>query len=84
LKRLYIARDDDPAGDGAMEALIDRAHAADIEAITLSPQLGDFNDDLRLLGIDALRSAVRVQIAPEDVDRFMDGAAWAGREAMFG
>ncbi len=84
LRRLYVARDDDPAGDGAMEALIDRACQAGIEPITLSPQLGDFNDDLRLLGIDALRSAVRVQIAPEDVDRFMDGAAWAGRKAMSG
>ncbi len=84
LHRLYVARDDDAAGDGAMEALIDRACQAGIEPITLSPQLGDFNDDLRLLGIDALRSAVRVQIAPEDVNRFLDGAAWAGRKAVTG
>ncbi|TYB86110.1 toprim domain-containing protein [Oceaniovalibus sp. ACAM 378] len=84
LRRLYVARDDDPAGDGAMEALIDRACKAGIEPITLSPRLGDFNDDLRLLGIDALRSAVRVQIAPEDVDRFMDDAPWAGRKVVTG
>lgn len=75
LRRLYIARDDDPAGDHAMAGLVERAQAAGIEAITLSPRLGDFNEDLRTLGIDALRAAVRVQIAPEDVARFMQMAA---------
>jgi hypothetical protein len=72
LRRLYIARDDDPAGDSAMASLIDRSSETGIEAITLSPRLGDFNEDLRTLGIDALRSALRVQIAPEDVARFME------------
>jgi hypothetical protein len=67
LRRLYIARDDDPAGDGAMATLIERAEAVGIEAIVLSPQLGDFNEDLRLLGIDALRAASRVQVAAQDV-----------------
>jgi hypothetical protein len=75
LRRLYIARDDDPAGDGAMAALIDRAQSVGIEAITLSPRLGDFNEDLRALGPDALRAALRIQIAPQDVARFMDLAA---------
>ncbi|MEC5323383.1 DUF7146 domain-containing protein [Aurantimonas sp. A3-2-R12] len=75
LRRLYIARDDDPAGDHAMAGLVERAQAVGIEAITLSPRLGDFNEDLRTLGIDALRAAVRVQIAPEDVARFMQMAA---------
>jgi hypothetical protein len=75
LRRLYIARDDDPAGDGAMAALIDRAEQAGIEAIVLSPALGDFNEDLRVLGIDALRAAIRVQIVPQDVARFMELAA---------
>ncbi len=75
LRRLYIARDDDPAGDGAMAALIDRAQAVGIEAITLSPRLGDFNEDLRMAGADALRAALRTQIAPQDVARFMDLAA---------
>jgi phage/plasmid primase-like uncharacterized protein len=72
LRRLYIARDDDPAGDGAVTALIDRAQQLGIEAIVLSPALGDFNEDLRLLGLDALRAAIRVQIAPQDVARFME------------
>ena len=39
LRRLYIARDDDPAGDGAMATLIDRAQEAGIEAIVISPTL---------------------------------------------
>ncbi|ATQ69074.1 MULTISPECIES: DUF7146 domain-containing protein [Methylosinus] len=75
LRRLYIARDDDPAGDGAVTALIDRAQQLGIEAIVLSPTLGDFNEDLRLLGLDVIRAAVRVQIAPQDVARFMELAA---------
>jgi hypothetical protein len=75
LRRLYIARDDDLAGDGAMATLIDRAQEAGIEAIVISPRLGDFNEDLRLLGIDALRASSRVQIAPQDVARFMELAA---------
>jgi hypothetical protein len=33
LRRLYIVRDDDPAGDGAMNRLIDRARMAAIEAM---------------------------------------------------
>ncbi|MFX9919669.1 toprim domain-containing protein, partial [Acinetobacter baumannii] len=61
LRRLYIVRDDDPAGDGARDMLIDRANGEGIEAIALSPALGDFNEDLRRLGIDALRAGVWVQ-----------------------
>jgi hypothetical protein len=71
LRRLYVARDNDPAGDGAVANLINRSRQAGIEAITLSPCLGDFNEDLRAFGIGALRAAIRVQIVPEDVVRFM-------------
>ncbi len=80
LRRLYIARDDDPAGDGAVQSLIERAQAVGIEAITLSPRVGDFNEDLRAFGIDALRAALRVQIAPEDVARFMATPTLVGME----
>ena len=75
LRRLYIARDNDPAGDVAMATLIKRANAAGIEAVVVSPNLGDFNEDLRLAGLDSLRAATRVQIAPQDVARFMALAA---------
>jgi hypothetical protein len=71
LRRLYVVRDNDPAGDGAMVQLIDRAQAARIEAVALSPRGDDFNADLRRFGADALRAAVRVQIVPDDVARFM-------------
>jgi Toprim domain len=80
LHRLYIARDADPAGDGAKASLIDRATEAGIEAISLSPTLEDFNEDLRELGIDALVAAIRVQIAPEDVARFMELPVKTGTE----
>jgi hypothetical protein len=75
LRRLYIARDNDPAGDGAVATLIERTRAAGIEAMVLTPLLGDFNEDLRLLGADALKAILRVQIAPQDVERFMKLAA---------
>ena len=71
LRRLYIARDADAAGDRAMASLTERAIAAGVEAITLSPRLGDFNDDLRELGATELRANLRVQLAPEDAVRFM-------------
>jgi hypothetical protein len=77
LRRLYIARDGDPAGDAAMASLNDRAEAAGIEARTLSPTLGDFNEDLRHLGVDELRASLRMQLAPEDVVRFMERATAA-------
>ena len=71
LRRLYIVRDLDPAGDGARDSLVERARRVGIQAIVLSPERGDLNEDLRQHGIDALRAALRLQIAPEDVARFM-------------
>lgn len=74
LRRLYVARDGDPAGDMALATLTERAENAGIEALGLSPVLGDFNEDLRRLGSHDLRAALRVQLAPEDLARFMDSA----------
>jgi phage/plasmid primase-like uncharacterized protein len=71
LRRLYIARDADAAGDAVQVTLAQRAGAAGIEAIVLSPRLGDFNEDLHVFGLEALRAALRIQLAPEDVDRFL-------------
>ncbi|WP_427144829.1 DUF7146 domain-containing protein [Rhizobium pisi] len=75
LRRLYIVRDNDPAGDGARDSLIERANAVGIEVIVVSPALGDFNEDLRARGIEHLRQQSRMQIAPQDVARFMALAA---------
>jgi hypothetical protein len=69
LCRLYIVRDDNRAGDGATNGLIELARTAGIEAIALSPRCGDFNEDLRSFGVDALLAAVCLQIVPEDVTR---------------
>ena len=66
LRRLYIARDTDAAGDAALAALTERAEAAGIEALALSPRMGDFNEDLRAFGLGALRAALRIQLAPQD------------------
>jgi hypothetical protein len=41
LHRLYVARDDDPAGDAAVTTLMTRAEEAGIVAVILSPTLGD-------------------------------------------
>jgi len=71
LRRLYVARDNDPAGGAAMTALTSKAQAAGIRLRALSPRLGDFNDDLQHPGLDELRAALRVQLAPEDATRFM-------------
>jgi hypothetical protein len=71
LRRLYIVRDDDRAGDGAVAGLFDRAQSAGIEAMVLSPQCDDFNEDLRNLDINALRSVLRIQLTLEDVGRFL-------------
>lgn len=75
LRRVYVVRDNDRAGDGARNTLIERANAVGIEAIALSPLLGDFNEDLRTFGRDALTAHIRVQLAPHDVARFMLFAA---------
>jgi hypothetical protein len=71
LRRLYIARDIGSAGDYAVKKLLERAQAARIDAVPLSPHGDDFNADLRRIGIDALRATVKVQLVPEDVTRFM-------------
>ena len=71
LRRLYIARDVDSAGDAAMTTLTARAVAAGIETIPLSPRLGDFNEDLVAFGLNDLRSLVRPQVTPDDVERFL-------------
>ena len=72
LRRLYIVYDDDLAGHNAMESLRARALVSGIETIPLSARCGDFNEDLRSFGVDALREAVRIQLAPMDVTRFME------------
>jgi len=71
LRRLYIAPDNDAAGELAAKALTERADATGVKTIVWTPRLGDFNEDLRAFGLDALRAALRAQLVPQDVARFM-------------
>ena len=71
LRRLYVARDNDQAGDAAMEILSTRALAAGIEAVPLSPLQDDFNTDLRRFGVEVLRATISVQLAAQDLHRFL-------------
>ena len=71
LRRLYIAADSDGAGRSGTQRLSRRALEAGIETLTLRPVLGDFNDDLRRSGAEALRLHVIRQLAPGDAARFL-------------
>ncbi|WP_039733556.1 DUF7146 domain-containing protein, partial [Komagataeibacter intermedius] len=71
LRRLYVLRDDDPAGDHAVTTLQTRTQEAGIECLVLSPRLADFNDDLCYLGRGAMRAILHPQLAPQDVARFL-------------
>lgn len=71
VQRLYIAIDRDPAGQRAAERLSARATEVGIAAQVLEPLLGDFNDDLRANGKDALRQHLARQIGPEDQQRLL-------------
>jgi hypothetical protein len=55
----------------ADQAVVSHANTAGIAVIVLSPSLGAFNEDLRVCvqGPDHLRSALRVQMAPQDIER---------------
>ncbi len=79
LRRLYIVLDADAAGDTAVAALTEAAEAAGVEALVLSPPLGDFNEDLLAFGLGAVRVSVRAQLAPQDAVRF-----WRRRMARTG
>jgi len=70
LQRLYVARDRDAAGDAAYAILTDRTQAAGIELVSLMPELGDFNDDLRQNGAWALGERVLFQLHEQDRTRF--------------
>jgi hypothetical protein len=79
LRRLYVARDNDRAGHRAVQALSARAMADGIEALVLVPHADDFNTDLCALGREAHVAFLRMQLAPEDVERFLCAGRRFGR-----
>lgn len=70
-QRLYIAADADAAGRHGIEGLSRRAQKCGILPLVLSPELGDFNEDLRWLGPDRLTASLRAQMVPEDAMAYL-------------
>lgn len=66
LSHVYIAQDNDTAGRSAAERLQARACQSGVEATILAPRLGDWNDDLRTIGVEACRKSLQ---------RFLTGGA---------
>ena len=58
VKRIWIARDNDEAGHNASMRLRNQLESLGITCGDLVPRMGDFNDDLRAFGKDALRRSV--------------------------
>ncbi|MBB2719562.1 UNVERIFIED_ORG: hypothetical protein GGD48_004839 [Rhizobium etli] len=70
-RRIYIAADADAAGRHGIQGLSRRAQGCGILPLVLSPELGDFNEDLRWLGPDRLTASLRAQLSPEDATAFL-------------
>jgi Toprim domain len=71
-RRLYVARDNDPAGIKAAQRLQERGEAAGIDVRDLVPVQGDFNADLCHLGPAAMFARLASQLAPDDLARFAE------------
>ena len=70
LRRLYILRDNDAAGDFAEERLAERCREAGIEALVLTPVAKDLNADLCREPPHVVRTRMLAQLAPQDRSRF--------------
>ncbi len=70
LRRLYVLRDNDAAGDFAEERLAQRCREASIDCRVLRPAAKDLNADLRSRPIHAVAARMLAQMAPEDRLRF--------------
>lgn len=66
LARLYVAREPDRAGRRAFDVLSARAARSGIDVLPLDSERGDFNADLRAIGLDRLRTRILAQMCPED------------------
>lgn len=70
-ERIYIAADADAAGRHGIERVARRAEEAGILPLVLRPRLGDFNDDLRVLGPESLTAWLRDQIDETDARLYL-------------
>lgn len=72
LRRLYVARDRDPAGERAFETLSARARAEGVPEVRgLEPIANDFNADLLRIGPEALARRIASQLDPQDAERLL-------------
>ena len=71
LRRLYVAIDNDEAGQAAFDALTNRFEGGELHLLPLRPMLDDFNSDLRKCGIDEMRCHLRPQLSPVDVPNLL-------------
>jgi hypothetical protein len=70
LRRLYVLRDNDAAGDFAEERLAERCREAGIDCRILKPRGKDLNVDLRAGEAHAVKARMIAQFAPDDRSRF--------------
>ena len=70
LRRLYVLRDNDAAGDFAEDRLAERCAEAGIDCRVLRPRGKDLNVDLRAGEAHAVKARIISQFAPEDRSRF--------------
>jgi hypothetical protein len=74
LCRLYVAADNDAAGQRAATRLMRRARETDIETHLLAPRGDDWNTDLCTLGPLRVLAELAVQMTPGDPSRFAGGS----------
>jgi hypothetical protein len=60
--RLWIVRDNDDAGDRGANRLVIRARGDGVQPYILTPERGDFNDDLKADGVTRMRRRLTRQI----------------------
>jgi hypothetical protein len=71
LRRLYVARDRDSAGDQAVSTLGERTDPVGIEMIVLDPVFDDFNTDLMRQGLGAFAASLAHQLPVDDQQRLV-------------
>ncbi len=81
VRRLYVARDNDPEGRRAEARLRVRLRGREIEVRSLSPAYSDLNVDLQQLGLEVFRRRIARQLALEDRVEFAPESDEAGRRA---
>jgi len=70
LRRLYVLRDNDAAGDFAEDRLAERCAGSGIDCRVLKPRGKDLNADLQAGPAHAVKARMIGQFAPDDRSRF--------------